>query len=232
MKVRELHRWDVPPAEARQIQQELRKKVSGRNTRRRIQHVAGVDIGVKNNHARAAVVVLLPEELEAVEVVVAEGPANFPYVPGLLSFREIPLLARAFERLSIEPDLLFVDGQGFAHPRRIGIASHLGLLLDKPTIGCAKSRLCGTHDEPDTLAGCYTDLWDGDELIGAVLRTRDGVKPLYISVGHKIDLGTAIDWVLACGRGFRLPEPTRLAHQAASGTLRQRRNLTTASRRK
>ena len=123
----------------------------------------------------------------------------------------------AFEQLTIQPDLVMVDGQGIAHPRRIGIAAHLGVLLDKPTIGCAKSRLIGTHDEPHEKAGYYTDLWDKDELIGAVLRTRDAVNPLYISIGHKIDLKTALDLVLECTRGYRLPEPTRMAHQAAGG---------------
>jgi len=116
-----------------------------------------------------------------------------------------------------------VDGQGIAHPRRIGIAAHLGVLIDKPTIGCAKSRLIGTHDEPHHEAGYYTDLWDSGDLIGGVLRTRDNCNPLYISIGHKIDLETSLDLVLACCRGFRLPEPTRFAHQAAGGTLRAAR---------
>lgn len=140
-------------------------------------------------------------------------------MPGLLSFRECPSLLAAWEKLVVRPDLLLVDGQGIAHPRRFGLASHLGVLLDVPSIGCAKTRFIGTHDEPHELAGSYTDLWDGDELIGAVLRTRDNVKPLYISVGHRIELSTALDLVMKCCAGYRLPEPTRLAHQAAGGSL-------------
>jgi deoxyribonuclease V len=214
------HRWDVTPVEARAIQERLRGCVSPRNIRRAVRHVAGVDISVKNGRARAAVVVLTFPELRTVDVALAEQPATFPYVPGLLSFREIPSILAAAERLQVEPDLVLVDGQGIAHPRRFGLAAHLGVLLDRPTIGCAKTRLLGTFDEPHHEAGCYTDLVDEGEIIGAVLRTRSHVKPLYISIGHQIDLPTALDRVLDCCRGFRLPEPTRLAHQAAGGTLR------------
>lgn len=211
------HRWDVTPAEARAIQERLRGRVSRRNSRRTVRHVAGVDISVKHDRARAAMVVLSFPDLQLVEVALAEEPVPFPYVPGLLSFREIPSILAAAERLTVDPDLVLVDGQGIAHPRRFGLASHLGVLLDKPTIGCAKTRLIGTHKEPYHESGCYTDLWDKDELIGAVLRTRTNVKPLYISIGHKIELPTALDRVLDCCRGFRLPEPTRMAHQAAGG---------------
>jgi deoxyribonuclease V len=141
---------------------------------------------------------------------------TFPYVPGLLSFRETPVLLEPLSRVR-KPDLLLVDGQGFAHPRRFGIACHLGLLLDVPAIGCAKSRLCGEHAEPDWAAGSQAPLRDGGQVIGAVLRTRDGVNPIYVSVGHRIGLAEAAEWVLRCCRGLRLPEPTRLAHQAAGG---------------
>jgi deoxyribonuclease V len=211
------HRWDVTPAKAREIQEEVRSRVSRRNgpELKRIRYVAGVDCALRDNHAVAAVPVLQFDTLELADLVVVEKPLTFPYVPGLLTFRECPAILAAFDQLKIKPDLVLVDGQGIAHPRRIGIAAHLGVLLDKPTIGCAKSRLIGTHDEPYQTAGCYTDLWDKDDLIGAVLRTRDNVNPLYISIGHKIDLPTAIDLVLECCRGFRLPEPTRMAHQAA-----------------
>jgi deoxyribonuclease V len=212
-----LHSWDVTPANARTIQERLRCRVSSRNVRGAVRHVAGVDISVKDGQARAAIVVLTFPELKLVEVSLAEQPATFPYVPGLLSFREIPSILAAADRLRTEPDLLLVDGQGIAHPRRFGLAAHLGVLLDRPTIGCAKSRLIGTFDEPYHEAGCYTDLWDKGELIGAVLRTRSNVNPLYISIGHKIDLPTALDQVLDCCAGYRLPEPTRLAHQAAGG---------------
>ncbi|HEX6963391.1 MAG TPA: deoxyribonuclease V [Lacipirellula sp.] len=216
-------RWDVTPAEARRIQEEVRSRVSCRNGRelKRIRYVAGVDCSLRDGLATAAVVVLPFEALdEVVECVVVQRPLTFPYVPGLLTFRECPAILAAFESLTVRPDLVMMDGQGVAHPRRIGIAAHLGVLIDTPTIGCAKSRLIGTHDEPYARAGYYADLWDKDELIGAVLRTRAGCNPLYISIGHKIDLPTALDLVLKCCRGFRLPEPTRLAHRAAGGTLK------------
>ena len=169
-------------------------------------------MGIKNGRATAAVTVLRLPDLELVEVATAGRPVDFPYVPGLLSFREVPVVLAAAEKLKADPDVLLVDGQGYAHPRRLGLACHLGLLWDKPTVGCAKSRLIGTHDEPHEAAGSYTDLVDdraGGELIGAVLRTRDNVRPLYISSGHKIALPQALDVVLACSAGYRLPEPTR-----------------------
>lgn len=215
------HPWNVTPAEARQNQEQVRRRVSRRNgpELRRIRYVAGVDCSLRNGHAFAAVPVLDFETLEPVELAVAETPLSFPYVPGLLTFRECPAILAAFDKLAIQPDLVMVDGQGIAHPRRVGIAAHLGVLLGKPTVGCAKSRLIGTHDEPHERAGYYTDLWDKDELIGGVLRTRDGVAPLYVSIGHRIDLPTALDLTLQCCRGYRLPEPTRLAHNAAAGRL-------------
>jgi deoxyribonuclease V len=215
-------RWDVTPAEARQIQEEVRSCVSRKNGKelKRIRYVAGVDCALRNNRAVAAVPVLKFDTLELVELAIVEKPLVFPYVPGLLSFRECPAILAAMDMLQVKPDLVMVDGQGIAHPRRIGIAAHVGVLLDTPTIGCAKSRLIGTHDEPHQKAGYYTDLWDKEDLIGGVLRTRDNCNPLYISIGHKIDLATALDLVLECCRGFRLPEPTRLAHQAAGGTLK------------
>jgi len=187
---------------------------------KRLRYVAGVDCALRNNQAVAAAAVLRFDTLELADLAVVEKPLVFPYVPGLLSFRECPAILAAIELLTVKPDLVMVDGQGIAHPRRIGIAAHLGVLLNKPTIGCAKSRLIGTHDEPYHQAGYYTDLWDNGEIIGGVLRTRDNCNPLFISIGHKIDLQTALDLVLECCRGFRLPEPTRLAHQAAGGTLR------------
>ncbi len=212
------HRWDVTPAEARQIQEEMRLRVSTKNGRElaKLRFVAGVDCSMPNGRAIAAVPVLEFETLTLVDYARVELPITFPYVPGLLTFRECPAILAAFAKLAVQPDLVMVDGQGIAHPRRIGIASHLGVLLDKPTIGCAKSRLTGTHEEPYHRAGSYVDLWDKDELIGGVLRTRDNVRPLYVSIGHKIDLPTALDLTLACCRGFRLPEPTRLAHQIAA----------------
>ena len=155
------------------------------------------------------------------ETKVVKESLDFPYVPGLLSFREAPLTLAACEKLTLTPDLILVDGQGIAHPRRLGLACHLGLFLNMPTIGCAKSRLCGSHEMPGVEAGSYAEVIDKGEVIGAALRTRSGVKPVYVSIGHKIDLPAAIHWVLECCRGYRLPEPTRLAHLAATGRLEQ-----------
>ena len=155
--------------------------------------------------------------LKLVEVTIVEEPVRFPYIPGLLSFREAPAIEKAVTRLRQRPDLLLVDGQGIAHPRRMGVAAHLGLLLDIPAVGCAKSRLCGQATEPGPEAGSWTPLVEGEEVIGAVLRTRVGVKPLYVSIGHRVDLEGARRWVLACCRGYRLPEPSRWAHRAAGG---------------
>jgi len=181
--------------------------------------IAGVDISVNKAQemATGAVIILSYPELRLVEIKIVNGKPGFPYVPGLLSFRESPLILAACEKLTITPDLILVDGQGVAHPRRMGLASHLGLFLNTPTIGCAKSRLCGSHKEPDVEPGSYVELIDSGEIIGAALRTKLGVKPVYVSVGHKVDLQTAVHWVLECCRGYRLPEPTRLAHLAAAG---------------
>jgi len=167
-----------------------------------------------------AVVILSYPEMKLVETKVVHGRLNFPYIPGLLSFRESPLTLAACEQLEITPDLILVDGQGIAHPRRMGLASHLGLFLNTPTIGCAKSLLCGTQQTPGIEPGSYTEVVDNGETIGAALRTKLGVKPVYVSIGHKIDLENAIHWVLQCCQGYRLPEPSRLAHLAAGGSLK------------
>lgn len=153
---------------------------------------------------------------ELVETVSATQETKFPYIPGLLSFREAPACLEAVRKLTTEPDLFMIDGQGVAHPRRLGLASHLGLFLDKPTIGCAKSRLIGTFEEPGGDRGAYSLLRDGDEVIGAVVRTRSRVKPIFVSVGHRCTLEDAIRLTLACATRYRIPEPTRLAHQAVS----------------
>jgi deoxyribonuclease V len=219
MQTKPYHPWNVTPTEARAIQDQLRTKVRAKNapSLRRIKHIAGIDISIRNNRAIAAIVVLDFASLVPVDFVVHEADIPFPYVPGLLSFRECPSIIAAAEKLHIEPDLIMVDGQGIAHPRRLGIAAHLGLLFDKPTIGCAKSRLTGKHAEPELTAGSHTELWDREELIGTVLRTKNKCRPLFISIGHKIELPTAVELVLACCRGYRLPEPTRFAHQVAGG---------------
>ena len=149
-----------------------------------------------------------------------QGEIDFPYVPGLLSFREAPLILKACAQLMHTPDLMIVDGQGIAHPRRLGIAAHLGLFFDIPTIGCAKSRLYGTYQEPADEAGNYEELVDNGEVIGVVLRTKDNTNPVYISIGNKIAIEDAIFWIMRCCRGYRLPEPIRLAHQTAGGNLK------------
>jgi len=164
-------------------------------------------------HCLAGMVVFDLSRREIVEQAMAWRKVSFPYVPGLLSFREAPAVLGALRKLKTEPDVILLDGQGVAHPRRFGLASHIGLLIDKPTVGCAKSRLCGEHDEPGNERGANVPLTHNSEKIGAVVRTRDHVKPLYISVGHRATLASAIRLVLACGTGFRLPEPTRIAHQ-------------------
>ncbi len=218
MKVQELHSWQLSPTQAQKLQLELANRVSRENETNEPRLIAGVDISKPNSAGigRAATVVLSYPGLQLMEVAVAEDKLPFPYIPGLLSFRESPLVLAACQKLSQTPDLILVDGQGIAHPRRFGIASHLGLILDTPTIGCAKSRLCGTHAEPGPERGAHTWLFDESEVMGAVLRTVTGVKPLYISAGHKISLEQAIYWTLECGRGYRLPEPTRQAHIAAN----------------
>jgi len=217
VKAQNLHDWRVAIPQARTIQRELAELVSARDEVSDIRLVAGVDIlaGGAGGVARGAVVVLNYPELELIESQIAEKAIEFPYVPGLLSFRESPAILAACEKLTNAPDLILVDGQGIAHPRRLGLASHLGVLWDRPTIGCAKSRLCGEHRPVETEPGRFSDLLDGEKIIGAVLRTRANSKPLYVSVGHKMSLEAAIRWVLRCCRGYRLPEPTRLAHLAA-----------------
>jgi len=215
MNARPLHPWDVSPAEAVHIQEQLRGQAIAEGRPAGPRTVAGVDVGVKGERARAAVVVLSYPALAVLEIALAEAPVTFPYIPGLLAFREAPVILAACERLQIVPDLFIFDGQGIAHPRRLGIASHVGLFLDRPTIGCAKSRLCGEHAAVPPQAGAWVPLADRGETIGAVVRTRERVRPVYVSVGHKVDLETAIRYVLATCRGYRLPEPCRLAHRAA-----------------
>ena len=208
-------------AQAREIQLSLAKMVVTENEVINLRFVAGIDISAPDAQgvASGAVVVLRYPELSIVEVKIVEGKITFPYIPGLLSFRESPLILAACERLGNVPDLILIDGQGIAHPRRLGLASHVGLFLDLPTIGCAKSILCGRHRPVGEEAGSHVELLDNGELIGAALRTKSRVKPIYVSVGHKIDLASALQWVINCCRGYRLPEPTRLAHLAAGGML-------------
>lgn len=217
MRISTPHSWQVSTTEAKEIQRGLRKKISLQADFREVRTVAGVDVGMKGEVARAAVVVLSYPALALLEQSVAHKPVTMPYIPGFLAFREAPAILAVCEKLAIEPDLFIFDGQGIAHPRGMGIASHVGVILDKPSIGCAKSRLWGKHHEPAAQAGSYVHLYDGEQVIGAVLRTRDNVSPVYVSVGHRIDLETAIEYLLGCCKGYRLPEPIRYAHRAASG---------------
>ncbi len=217
-----MHSWQLSITEALDTQRSLASRVSRSGDVINPRFIAGVDIAVGKawEISTGAVVILSYPEMKLVEIKVVHGRLNLPYIPGLLSFRESPLTLAACEQLEITPDLILVDGQGVAHPRRMGLASHLGLFLNTPTIGCAKSLLCGTQQTPGVEPGSYTEVVDNGETIGVALRTKLGVKPIYVSIGHKIDLENAIHWVLQCCRGYRLPEPSRLAHLAAGGSLK------------
>jgi len=228
MRLAVKHKWRVSTMEARKIQEGLHEKWEGENRLGPIQTVAGLDAAFvltgsqaleakrsrwtalrEANRAIAGVVVYKYPEMEEFERAHAMIRLEFPYVPGFLSFREIPALLAALEKLTMMPDLLFCDGQGYAHPRRMGLASHLGILLDRPTIGCAKSILIGQHDLLGTKKGTWTPLIDGKETIGAALRTRDGVKPVYVSQGHRVSLKTAVRLTLSVSDERRIPRPTR-----------------------
>jgi len=219
MKISHLHQWPGSVAEAKLIQEKFRNRVVAANKLSKVRYVAGIDIGFEDQGkiTRAAIAVLSFPELELAEKQIIRDTTRFPYVPGYLSFREVPAAIKAFEKLSITPDLLLCDGQGFAHPRRFGLACHLGLWTNLPSIGVAKSRLIGTHKDVSTEKGSWTPLMDDKEVIGAVLRTRTNVAPVYVSVGHKVDLQTAIEYTLRCTTKYRLPETTRWAHKLASG---------------
>lgn len=213
------HPWNLTPAEARAVQLELAARVVEQSPAAFApRHIAGIDVGFEEGGTvtRAAVVVLDAATLQPVDAALARRPTSFPYVPGLLSFREIPAVLDALARLGVAPDLLMVDGQGRAHPRRCGIATHLGVITDLPAIGVGKSRLTGRHGPVPESVGDWTPLLDRGETIGAVLRSRAGVKPLFISVGHRLDLAGAIGLVAACLTRYRLPEPTRWADGIAS----------------
>lgn len=217
MEPRRLHDWNLDYRQAMALQSRLAPQVVRAGEPERVRLVAGADLAFdrQGGRALAAVVVLRYPEMDLVEQAVVTVEQRFPYIPGLLSFRETPALLEAFRRLSSAPDLLLADGHGYAHPRRFGLACHLGLLLDLPTIGVAKSRFIGEHGDVGPRAGDRVDLLDGGEVIGGVLRTRDGVRPLHVSVGHRVSQEAAEAWVLRCCRGRRLPEPTRLADHLA-----------------
>jgi deoxyribonuclease V len=216
--IAKLHSWSLTPEEAARVQTELRQRLVLSWDERPIATVAGVDVSIQAEAARAAIVVLRYPELSPVEAVTADVPLIFPYIPGLLSFREGPAILSAWSQLQHKPDLLMFDGQGIAHPRGVGIASQMGLWLERPTIGVAKSRLYGRHAEVGLRRGDRADLLDKTgNVIGVVLQTREKTNPLYVSPGHLIDVKHAVAFVLACTTTYRLPETTRWAHKVAGG---------------
>jgi deoxyribonuclease V len=208
------HAWEVSPRQAIQIQERLRARVVLANGFRELARIGGADVAYNrdNNRLYAAVVVFDYQTMSPLEEAYAKGSAHFPYIPGLLTFREGPVVLEAFRRLRTRPDLILFDGQGIAHPRRMGLATHMGLLLNIPTVGCAKNPLRVQFRTPGLKRGCATKMMSKEEQVGVVLRTRDGVKPVYVSPGHLVDVASSVRVVLATGRGYRLPEPTRLAH--------------------
>lgn len=216
MKIREgiRHRWDVSPRQAIEIQEDLRSLLVLTNGFDKLLLVGGADVAYsrKKNRVYAALTVFHYSTMSLLDVAYAEAEAGFPYIPGLLTFRERPVVLKAFRRLKERPDLIIFDGQGIAHPRRLGLAAHMGLVLNIPTVGCAKSPLRVQFEAPGLKRGSASKMMDGQEQVGVVLRTRDGIKPLYISPGHLVDLATSVKVILAAGRGYRLPQPTRIAH--------------------
>jgi len=239
MKYLNLHPWNVDYKKAAEIQVRLEKSIILTCAAKKFKYIAGADvsylpqrtiqsssrqnqcIGKTSSRSRmfyASVVVFELKTMKMIEAVTASGKVDFPYIPGLLSFRESPILLKAFAKIKSNPDAVILDAQGIAHPRGIGLASHIGLLLDKPSIGCAKTRLIGDYNEVGEEVGCYSHLTVQDKVVGAVLRTRKNVKPVFVSPGHKIDLDTSIDLVLNSCRGYRLPEPVREAHRLVKKT--------------
>lgn len=219
MQIKPLHDWNLSPREAIELQKQLAYEVIAEDEfAAPIKTVAGIDLGydAKNDTSRAVVVVLKFPELELIETSEAILPIQFPYVPGLLSFRETPVAIKALEKLANAPDLILCDGQGIAHPRRFGIACHIGLLADVPTVGVAKSVLVGKFENLGEERGAAAPLIHKNEQIGVALRTKNKVQPLYVSVGHRISLKTAVEYVLQCAPKYRLPETTRLADKLAS----------------
>lgn len=216
-----MHSWRLTEEEAVQLQQELARQVITEDGLADVKYVAGVDVAYSKHSDKliAAVVILEADSLKVAESVVVEDHVQFPYIPGLFSFRELPPVIQAFQQIKTPPQLIVCDGQGLAHPRRFGLASHLGVLLDMPTIGCGKTRLLGEFEEPGTDRGAMSSLMDRGEVIGSVVRTQDGIKPIFVSVGHKISLATACDWILKLAQRYRLPETTRQADQLVNRVL-------------
>ena len=225
MIARSLHPWDVSYREAIRIQEKLRNNISLIDSSRKVSSIAGADVSYskRGEEGIAAVVVLSYPDLDLLDETYVKGKVSFPYIPGLLSFREAPLLIQVFQRLQRPPDVVLYDGQGIAHPRSFGLASHMGLLLELPSIGCAKKKLVGDFGNVGPQSGSTTPLKLGGRIVGAVIRTRKGVRPVFVSPGHRIDLETSIQLVLETSRGFRLPEPLRRAHLMVKGIRSQGR---------
>jgi deoxyribonuclease V len=217
MKFKNIHKWGLTPKEAIRLQGRLRnmtviKKLPGKKVRL----IAGVDVSVKGDHSKAAIVVLSYPDLEKKQIVTAVMKTQFPYIPGLLSFREGPVILECVKKLSIEPDLFIFDGQGLAHPRKTGLATHIGIILNKPSIGSAKSHLYGNYRKPGNKKGSFSIIKDNSgSSIGAVLRTRDNTKPVFVSPGHLVDISSSVSLILACSPRYKIPEPIRAAHNAA-----------------
>jgi len=209
------HPWNLSEPEALELQRTLALEVTKEDRFGDVSIIAGVDVAYAKECDKliAAVVLLDADTLNILETVTAEDTVQFPYIPGLFSFRELPPLVEAFSKLKLQPDLIVCDGQGYAHPRRFGLACHLGVLFDIPTIGCGKTRLMGEADTPALARGAVAPLIDNNEVIGNVLRTQTGVNPIYVSIGHRISLASACEWVLRLSPKYRLPETTRRADQ-------------------
>ncbi len=212
MKYLNLHSWEVSPQEAIKIQKDLKSNISLKKSFSKIDKVAGADVSYYKNKMIAGIVILKFPQLEIIEKKSSVSSVNFPYISGLLTFREGPSLLGVFKKIKTTPDVILFDGQGIAHPRRMGLATHLGLFLNKPTIGCAKSRLSGKYTSVGEEKGDYALLKEDEEILGAVLRTRKRVKPIFVSPGYKIDLPNSIEIVLKCIVKYRLPLPVREAH--------------------
>ncbi len=217
MKIKKLHSWRVSTSEAKVLQQDLSQQLifNFPFSIQNIKMIAAADVSFNrfSKFLYAAIVLIAFPTMELQSVHAGRFKANFPYIPGYLSFREAPPVLELFNKIESIPDVLLCDGQGVAHPRGLGLASHLGLFLDLPSIGCAKSVLVGEYEEPDMAKGNHTDLVYNGNIVGAALRTRTGVKPVYVSAGHKIDLSSAIEIVLKCSPKYRIPEPLRIAHE-------------------
>lgn len=219
--------WPTNAADAIALQKELRGQINTTNDFGELKIIAGVDVSydIKENTSRAVIVTMRLDELKPLQTIVTDAPTTFPYIPGLLSFREIPVILQALQQLKAKPDLLMVDGQGIAHPRRLGIAAHLGVLTDIPSVGVAKSRLTGTYREPGQEQGSQSPLMDKNERIGTVLRSKPKTNALFISPGHRVDQETAVKLTLQCLRGYRLPEPTRIADKISKQREKRQESL-------